>query len=278
MLFDSHCHAWQYWPYTPTVPDFESRGTVEQLLHEMAVHEVDKSLIVCAEIDHNPDNNAYVAEAVSNHRDKLSFVVDVDSSWKSTYHQPGAADRLRATLDRLQPNGITHYLKPETTDGDWLTSDEGLAFFSELHGRSLIASIACSPKNLSGIRNLAGHLPKLPILMHHMAHPQVLNPAELAEVLLTAQHENVFVKVSGFYYVTSLAKWDYPLVDVQPTVHALYNHFGAQRMCWGTDYPVVRGFHTYRHAIEIVRTHCKFISSADMDWIMGKTLYELVSS
>lgn len=277
MIFDSHCHAWQYWPYKPTVPDFESRGTIEQLLHEMNIHEVDRSLIVCAEIDQNPENNIYVMEAVARNRDKLSFVVDVDSSWKDSYHQPGAVDRLKVALDQFQPDGITHYLKPETEDGAWLHSEEGLAFFTELHSHGLIASIACGPKNQAGIRKLAEHLPELPIIMHHMAQPQVLNPAELAEVLLTSKHENVYVKISGFYYLTSLSKWDYPLADVQPTIHTLYNHFGAQRMCWGTDYPVVRGFHTYRHAIEIVRTHCRFIPSSDMEWVMGKSLAELLS-
>ena len=35
MILDSHTHAWPRWPYQPPVPDDESRGKVEQLLHEM---------------------------------------------------------------------------------------------------------------------------------------------------------------------------------------------------------------------------------------------------
>ena len=30
--WDSHCHIWERWPYSPAVPDPTSRGTVEQLL------------------------------------------------------------------------------------------------------------------------------------------------------------------------------------------------------------------------------------------------------
>ena len=54
MIIDSHCHAWATWPYKPPVPDPESRGRVEQLLHEMDVNGVDQAVIVCAQIDHNP--------------------------------------------------------------------------------------------------------------------------------------------------------------------------------------------------------------------------------
>ena len=35
MIIDSHTHAWPRWPYQPPVPDDESRGKIEQLLHEM---------------------------------------------------------------------------------------------------------------------------------------------------------------------------------------------------------------------------------------------------
>ena len=64
MLIDSHTHAWDYWPYEPPVPDPESRGRVEQLLWEMDRHGVDRAVLVCARIEHNPENNDYAAECV----------------------------------------------------------------------------------------------------------------------------------------------------------------------------------------------------------------------
>ena len=63
-IIDSHCHAWRRWPYQPPVPDFESRGLVEQLLFEMDAAGVDQAAVVCARIEHNPDDNDYVAECV----------------------------------------------------------------------------------------------------------------------------------------------------------------------------------------------------------------------
>src|SRR4051812_42951330 len=96
MIIDSHCHAWTYWPYKPAVPDPETRGVTAQLLNEMTLNGVDQAVVVCAQIDHNPENNAYIAGEVVLHPGRLHQLVDFDSEWSSTYHTPSASQRLRA--------------------------------------------------------------------------------------------------------------------------------------------------------------------------------------
>jgi predicted TIM-barrel fold metal-dependent hydrolase len=49
-------------------------------------------------------------------------------------------------------------------------------------------------------------------------------------------------------------------------------------MCWGSDYPVVRFFMTYKHALEAFRTHCTFVPEGDKAWILGKTLNALLGN
>ena len=65
MIIDSHCHAWTTWPYDTTVPDPQHRGTIEQLLFEMDKEGVDRAVLICARIDHNPANNEYIARGVA---------------------------------------------------------------------------------------------------------------------------------------------------------------------------------------------------------------------
>ncbi|MBX6773072.1 MAG: amidohydrolase family protein, partial [Chloroflexi bacterium] len=141
MIIDSHCHAWRFWPYQPPVPDPMSRGIVEQLLFEMDQNGVERAAVVCARIDHNPDNNDYVAEAVRRYPGRLYQIADVDCSWTETYHTPGAADRLAATIDRYRIKGFTHYVRSDD-DGSWFLSDEGLAFFRVAAERRQIVSLA----------------------------------------------------------------------------------------------------------------------------------------
>ena len=278
MIIDSHCHAWTYWPYQPPVPDPEQRGRVEQLLYEMDRNGVEQALIVCAQIDHNPDNNAYIGQMVAQYPARLHQVADVDCSWSATYHQPGAADRLRQAAERWRLKGFTHYLKGDD-DGAWLYSAEGLAFFEVAREKRLIASIACRPGQQAAIRQVAERFPTVPILCHHLAGTKAHEPpphSDLQEVLASAKLHNIYIKLSGFAYC-SRRSWDYPYPEAGWLVRTLYEHFGPYRMCWGSDYPVVRRYMTYRQALEAFRTHCAFVPPADQAWILGKTLHGLLT-
>jgi predicted TIM-barrel fold metal-dependent hydrolase len=276
MIIDSHCHAWTHWPYQPPVPDPGSRAVAEQLLFEMDTHGVDQALIVCAEIDHNPDNNHYIADVAQSHPDRLFQVFDVDSMWKTTYHQPGAVERLRIAARTWRAKGFTHYLKAED-DAHWLYSADGLAFFAAAAEHNLFGSLHCHPHQHAAIREVARRFPQLPILIHHLGHPRAGNNSHLSEILKSAECENIYIKTSGFYYATQQARWDYPYSDVLPIVYAIYQQFGAGRMCWGSDYPVARQFITYRQALEAFRSHCDFVSDIDKSEILGGTMYRLLN-
>jgi predicted TIM-barrel fold metal-dependent hydrolase len=239
---------------------------------------VDRAVIVCACIDHNPDNNEYIAAEVRQRSDRLYQFADVDCSWWPTYHTPGAAERLAEAADTLPIVGFTHYLK-DADDGSWLYSGDGLAFFKVAADRKLIASISCRPHHQSAIRKVAETFPTLPILIHHMGlvrfDPGSPPQAKIEDVLASAALPNIYVKISGFAYAAEL-RWDFPYADTLWMVRVLYELFGPQRMCWGSDYPVVRQFMTYRQALEALRTHCRFIPPEEMEWILGKTLARLL--
>jgi L-fuconolactonase len=277
-IIDSHCHAWAHWPYQPSVPDPEHRGCIEQLVHEMDVNGVDGAVIICAQIEHNPQNNAYVARQAPRYSGRIYPFADVDSQWSSTHHQPGAAERLRAAARQWPIKGFTHYLSDEE-DGSWLYSEEGTAFFQAAADLGLIASIACRPHHQPAIRRVAERFPSLPILCHHLglARADEGPPyAELKEVLASARLPNVYIKLSGFAYCAHV-QWDYPYSDAQWVVRAEYEHYGPYRMCWGSDYPVVRFYMTYRQALEAFRTHCTFVPDQDKEWILGRTLERLLA-
>ena len=277
MIFDAHCHAWQHWPHLPAVPDSETRGTMEQLIFEMDRNCVDKALIVIAETTNNPENNQYVFERAKAYAKRIRYVADVDSRWQPTYHSEGAAERLEAAIERWRPAGITHYLADGADEGAWLHSAEGGKFFEVMLAQGLIFSIHCLPQHQSHLRKLAERFPGLTILVHHLGQASILSPEALAEVTATSVYPNVHVKVSGFYYCTALSKWDFPLADVQTIVRSLYQRYGGARLLWGSDFPVCTRHLTYQQTVEIVRRHCRFIPSGDMDKIMGGNLDALIS-
>ena len=95
------------------------------------------------------------------------------------------------------------------------------------------------------------------------------------EVLRSSEVDNIYIKLSGFHYISNVS-WDYPQPDTHAGVRQLYSHFGRDRLCWGSDYPVVRFNMTYQHALAAFRTHCSFVTPADRDKILGTTLSNLL--
>ena len=275
---DSHCHAWPRWPYQPPVPDDEYRGRIEQLVHEMDGNKISAAVIICAQIERNPENNTYVNEQAARYPGRFYPFADVDSSWSSTHHAPGAAERLRQAADRWPVVGFTHYLS-DKEDGSWLHSEEGSAFFQVAADLGLIASIACQPRQQPAIRQVAERFPSVPILCHHLGMVKASEEPHhkgLHQVLASARVPNIYIKLSGFAYCAHV-QWDYPYWDTHWIVRALYEHYGPHRMCWGSDYPVVRFFMTYRQALEAFRTHCTFVPEEDKTWILGGTLERLLA-
>jgi predicted TIM-barrel fold metal-dependent hydrolase len=243
----------------------------------MAQHNVTQALVVCAEISSETTNNTYVRQAVRAAPGILYQLADLDSHWKPTYGQPGAAARLMTLLEACAPVGITHYLRDDD-DGGWLLSANGQETLELLGQRGLIFSLHCKPQHFAVVAQAASRHPHLPILLHHMGHPRAALPAHLEGVLSLASCDNICLKVSGFYYGSSRPTWDFPFSDMQPIVQAIYRRFGAQRLCWGSDFPVCgkKGL-TYQQAIEKVRTYCAFIPDADMDLLMGGALRLLLN-
>jgi predicted TIM-barrel fold metal-dependent hydrolase len=269
MIIDSHCHAWRYWPYEPPVPDPEVRGRVEQLIWEMDRWGVDQALLVCARIDHNPDNNDYGAYAAVRYPDRLVQISDVDCSWWPTYHTPGAAGRLREEAARHPIAGFTHYVGEP--DG-WFGSPDGIEFFEAAAELNLIASIAASPQWQPAIRDIARRFPTLPILCHHLGG--LGSRANAAELLESAAVPNILIKVSGFHY-SSEKNWDFPYAEARENFRAVAAAFGPQRLCWGSDFPASRDMLTYRQSLEAVRSYGDFLGDG-IEQILGGTMAEIL--
>lgn len=277
MIVDAHTHIWPRWPYDPPVPDSTSRGSFENLLFQLDQNGVDEALVVNAHIEGAHDNNDYGALAVAGHPDRLHHIVDIDSRWSAEYHSPGAADRLRALIDRYRPAGVSHYLAPDN-DG-WLVSDQGIEFFALAASRGLVVSFAAPPAWLDDLRVIARRFPELPLLVNHLA-VVMLHPAGIDEALRLVLDEedlpNLLVKVSGYYYGNE-RPWDYPYTDRLGIVKAFYETWGPRRMVWASDWPSLLPHQSYRQALQLLPDHLEFLAPGELDLILGDTLHAVLA-
>ena len=257
------------------MPDPASRGSAAQLLWEMEQNGVERAVVICAGLGGNPGNNDYVAEAARASGGRLIAFADVDSRWWDHHHAPGAPARFRAELDRLRPIGITHYVD-ETADPGWFLGEEGDACLALLEERGVVLSLACGPLQVPTVAKAAERHPRLTILLHHMGRPRAGDGAALQAVLAGAARPNIHVKVSGFGYGVEEG-WAFPYAPMQEVARALRDAYGADRLCWGSDYPVVRKFMTYRQSLEVVRSLCPFLDPAERAAILGGTMDRLLT-
>ncbi len=287
IIIDSHCHAWEYWPYQERnshepnqlpVPNPEIWGNVEQLIYEMDNNNINQATIVSAQIWHNPENNKYISRCVEKYSNRLYQFADFDSNWSDSYHKEGAAERLEELNQNLNIIGFTHYLDDDD-DGDWLYSEEGIKLFQVANKNKMIASIAGSPKHQKSIRKVAELFPDLPILCHHMSGMNNSNTTmvNINEVLDSSEYKNIFLKLSGYNYVIgSQRRWDFPYNDAMWIYKEAYQAFGSQ-MVWGSDFPVVKFSSTYKQVLEVFNKYCDFIPEDDKKLILGKNLEKILS-
>jgi len=287
VVVDSHSHGWPRWPYEPRVPDSTSRGRLEQLLWEMDRAGVNEAVVVCAAVPGNPKNNEYVARHPAAVAGRLHVFADVDSLWLDTYHTDGAAARLRTTARHLRLRGFTHYLR-NSVDG-WFDTKAGIEFLETAESEHLVLSLSASPAWQPTIRRIARRHPSLKIVCHHMGFIRRSGDQWLGlnEVMASADVPNILLKVSGFHYAqatkpmkgwTLPETWNFPYQDGLVLFRRLYEAFGAKRLCWGSDYPVVTRSMTYRQSLEVVRSCSDFVSPADLKWILGKNMRSLLSA
>jgi predicted TIM-barrel fold metal-dependent hydrolase len=115
-------------------------------------------------------------------------------------------------------------------------------------------------------------------LCHHLGFP-AFGKEKLAvnieQILASASIQNIYLKVSGFAYAAART-WDFPYADIQWILKSEYQAFGPHRLCWGSDYPVVRSFMTYPQSLEVLRSHCPFIPAEEMQLILGGNLQKLL--
>ncbi|HZQ10873.1 MAG TPA: amidohydrolase family protein, partial [Anaerolineae bacterium] len=139
----------------------------------------------------------------------------------------------------------------------------------------LVVNIIANPEHLPTLAALAERFPEIPILIDHMAHPDVaagVNTPAFQALLDLARYPRVLVKVTGYYYYSKEA---YPWRDCWDFVRAVHDRFGAERMIWGSDFPHVLLKAGYRRNLLLPERYFSFLTLAERALYMGENANKL---
>lgn len=166
-------------------------------------------------------------------------------------------DDIHGALDRLVADprlvGIRH-LVHEEPDDDWLVRDDVLQGLAVLEQRDVPFDLLLKPRHLRHVPRLSGRLPRLRMVIDHIAKPfikdQVLEPWA-TEMAAAAANPNVWCKVSGMITEADHAAWTAD--DLRPYIETVMRAFGPERLMCGSDWPVCTLAGSYERVIGALR-------------------------
>jgi L-fuconolactonase len=264
-VVDGHCHVSPIW-YEP----------VETLLRQMDANGVEQAVLVQLLGQYHND---YQLQCLRRYPDRFACVVAVDVD------RPQACTELRelaaagAAGVRLRPNARSPGGDPLAI---WRTAEaEGLAVScagtSDEFAKPAFAAVVAA-------------LPRLTIVLEHLAgasRPDAdQHEADMRERAFgLARHPNVHVKVPGLgeilHRARALPAAGAPFASQPLALYAALQRFGADRLMWGSDFPVVAAREGYTNALRWTRAalaeqspdalHRIFAANARRVWRLPRT-------
>ncbi|MFM9588262.1 amidohydrolase family protein [Streptomyces scabiei] len=183
-------------------------------------------------------------------------------------------DELRAGPGGGHLRAVRHLVQGEP-DPDWLQRPAVERGLRAVADRGLAYDVLVRHHQLGQAVRLAERLPGLPLVLDHAGKPPIAS-GDLdgweKEVRRLAGHGQVRCKVSGL--VTEADHQTWTTADIRPVWHVLLSAFGAERLMFGSDWPVcllAGGWNRWAATVEDLLTAC---SAAETEAVLSGTATE----
>ncbi len=138
-------------------------------------------------------------------------------------------------------------------------------------------------EHFAAVATLAQHLPTLRIVVDHIGHMPIDGGAITAEWLAAYQQlaaqPNIYMKVSAVMEQSTTQPAPTNLDFYRPALDAMWRAFGADRLIYGSNWPVVERAGTYADSINIVKAYFGAQGedvAAKYFWQNAKAVYKLL--
>ena len=246
----------------------------EMLLAHMDHIGVDRAFLVQHHL--YGDQNKTVLEAIRRWPDRF-----VGFGYLGRFDQVDAAD----DIERLIEDGM-HGLKVEVASTRRLRSDfrfDGEVEWSvwqrldELRRPLILDLGAATAEDTAVLRRMLEAFQNLRLLICHLGSPPREGWRERASLALNPRVWLDLAAAPGLSETTasrrsrsqSAIRAEYPFHEAQKLVKWAVTTFGAHKVMWGTDYPVLLRRGTYQQLLDFVRVHCAFLSAEQKAQVLG---------
>jgi L-fuconolactonase len=186
------------------------------------------------------------------------------------FEAPDAAHRIAALAARPKLVGLRPMIQ-DLPDDRWMLSEAIAPALHAMADEGLTFDALVFPRHVPVLREFARRYPALDIVIDHGAKPDIAS-AGLAdwarEIRVVADETRLVCKLSG---LVTEAGPDWDIETLRPYVEVLVKAFGADRLMWGSDWPVVNlagSYGTWRGAAEALLAD---LSDGEREAIFGHT-------
>ena len=261
-LIDSHVHVWEHRPDFPFAegakpPAYDN--SAEDLLKLIKVNGVARTVLI--QVIHYRWDNRYLVDVLQRYPGKFHGVCRVNPE------DPGAPDHL-SQLTEQGCHGVR--LSPDATaKSDWIRGSLMAPLWQRCAQIRVPMTLLLPASRLPDVMPWIERNPDLDVVIDHMADVPADDPKGFQLLLQTARYPRVYLKISHMW---SLSHRSYPYPDMAEQVARLRDRFGANRLMWGTDWPIVRETLPYAQRVALYRDHLGFLTSSERADILYKTV------
>ncbi len=179
-------------------------------------------------------------------------------------------ERLGFYKDQQVFKGVRHILQSEPNG--FMTSLKFVNGVGRLHDLDLTYDILTTEKQLPEACELIRLLPEMRLAIDHISKPDIKNQSfdHWAKQMKTiSSHDHVYVKLSGMVTEADLQNWT--VNDLKKYVDFCLEHFGPQRLMFGSDWPVCLLGGSYQKVYQALLSCIAELSGDEQSWILGKT-------
>lgn len=176
--------------------------------------------------------------------------------------------------------GIRHQVQDEPDD-EWLARPDVVRGLRAVASAGLAYDLLVLVHQLGVARKVAADLPDVRFVLDHAAKPPVssgLLEPWATEIEAMSELGNVACKISG---LVTEANWtDWTPGQLQPYVEHVLEYFGAERVMFGSDWPVCLLAATYGEVVETTKDFTSGLSEDEQSYIYESTarkVYRLTS-
>jgi len=272
MIIDSHHHFWKYDPIEYDWIDDSMKVIRKDFLPEsleLTIREAGVDGVISVQARQSVEETSWLLEMARQNK----FIKGV-VGWL-----PLINDDIEVELEKYSGNkllkGLRHVIQGEP-DPKFMLRKDFNSGVSLLKKYSMAYDILIVERQLPNMIRFVDQHPDQVFVLDHIAKPLIAKH-ELSlwkeNIQELARRENVSCKISGMVTEADFNSWTPP--QLQPYFDVVLEAFGADRLLFGSDWPVCLVATSYKNWMELVQKNISELSKIEQAKIMGENAIRL---